>query len=134
MYFDNTNKIVMDKVQEVLNRPEDLKELSDVIEASVREELDGEVKRRTKDYVRGYDSGLKELAKKGIDAWIESHLDVVNALIDKAAERAATDETIYQEVAKHQFQHFLTKTANEAVFKAMTRQTRKVAAKKPAKR
>ena len=125
--FEKASKIVADKAEEVLGRPEVQKELSDAIEACVREEVGEEIRRRTKDYVCNYSSGIKDAVRKGVDAWLEAHRAEVQAQIDSAAEKAAVDETVYQEVARHQFARFLSDMAGQAVHKAMARKAKKAA-------
>ena len=80
------------------------------------------------DYVHNYNSSFKDVCAKGVDAWLEAHRPEVAALIDKAAEQTMSDETVYSEVAKCQFQRVLSDMAGEAVNRAMARQAKKAMA------
>lgn len=67
---------------------------------------------------------IDEVIQKAVDAWLKAHAEEIRAKVEEAAERVVGETTLFEEVARQQFTHFLSKMAEAAVEKAAAKKGR----------
>jgi len=120
----NVMQAVDKKIDEVLSRPEVQKEIEAAVEAGIREELPASIQKFVKNSVERYDTPLRKSVEEAVDAWLKAHAEEIRAKVEEAAERVVGETTLFEEVARQQFTHFLSKMAEAAVEKAAAKKGR----------
>ena len=119
-------RIIVEKMNEILSRPDVLAEVQNTAEAQMVADLETQTRRYVKEYLSNYSGGgLRDLANESIDNWIKNNKDRVEQTIGDTVQKVLDEDTMYEQVVRDKFHRFLHKAADSAIEKSLARRDKK---------